>query len=92
MAIEEVRDDIKKVDMEIIKLLARRMELVGMILDEKKRHGLPINDSLQNEQVVKRAMERATELGLDTGAVKDIFLHIIQMSIDKQRELSGKLH
>jgi hypothetical protein len=37
-------------------------------------------------------MERATELGLDTGAVKDIFLHIIQMSIDKQRELSGKLH
>jgi chorismate mutase len=92
MAIEEVRDDIKKVDMELIKLLARRMELVGMILDEKKRHGLPINDSLQNEQVVKRAMERATELGLDTGAVKDIFLHIIQMSIDKQRELSGKLH
>ena len=36
MAIEEIRNDIKKVDMELIKLLAKRMELVGLILDEKK--------------------------------------------------------
>jgi chorismate mutase len=89
MSIEVIRDDIKKVDMELIKLLAKRMELVGFILDEKKRHGLPINDSLQNDQVLKRSMERAIELGLDTGAVKEIFQLIIQMSIDKQHELSG---
>jgi len=89
MTIEEIRNDIKKVDMDLIKLLAKRMELVGFILDEKKRHGLPINDSLQNDQVLKRSMERAIELGLDTGAVKEIFQMIIQMSIDKQHELSG---
>ncbi|HEY3422892.1 MAG TPA: chorismate mutase [Methanocellaceae archaeon] len=89
MSIEEIRNDIKTVDMELIKLLAKRMELVGFILDEKKRHGLPINDSLQNDQVLKRSMERAIELGLDTGAVKEIFQLIIQMSIDKQHELSG---
>lgn len=89
MTIEEIRNDIKKVDMDLIKLLAKRMELVGFILDEKKLHGLPINDSLQNDQVLKRSMERAIELGLDTGAVKEIFQMIIQMSIDKQHELSG---
>ena len=89
MAIEEIRNDIKKVDMEMIKLLAKRMELVGLILDEKKRHNMPINDSLQNDQVLKRSMERALELGIDTGAVKEIFQLIIQMSIDKQHELSG---
>lgn len=89
MTIQAVRDDIRNVDMDMLKLLARRMELVGLILDEKKLQGLPINDSLQNEQVLKRAMERATELGLDPGTVKEIFRLVIQMSIDKQHELSG---
>ena len=89
MSIEEVRNDIKKVDMELIHLLAKRMDLVSLILEEKKRLGLPINDSLQNDQVLKRSMERAIELGLDTGAVKEIFQTVIRMSIDKQHELSG---
>jgi chorismate mutase len=90
MSIEKIRDEVKKVDMEILRLLARRMDLVGRILEEKKRQGMAINDDRQNELVLKRAMEKAVELNLDTAAVKDIFQTIIEMSISRQHELSGE--
>ncbi len=90
MSIEEVRNEVKKVDLEILKLLAKRMELVSQILVVKKRQGIAINDDRQNEQVLKRAMEKATELNLDTGAVREIFQTIIDMSISRQHELSGE--
>lgn len=90
MSIEEIRDEVRKVDLEILRLLAKRMDLVGLILEEKKRQGLAINDDRQNELVLKRAMEKALELNLDVAAVKDIFQAIIDMSISRQHELSGE--
>jgi chorismate mutase len=35
-------------------------------------------------------MEKALELGLDTGAVKELFKIMINMSISRQHELSGE--
>ncbi len=90
MSLEEGRDDVKKVDLEIMRLLAKRMQLAGQIVEIKKKQGMAINDDRQNELVVKRAMEKALELGLDTGAVKEMFRMIINMSISRQHELSGE--
>lgn len=90
MSLEEVRDEVKKVDLEILRLLAKRMQLAGQIVEIKKKQGMAINDDKQNELVVKRAMEKALELGLDTGAVKELFKSIINMSISRQHELSGE--
>lgn len=90
MSLEEVREEVKKVDLEILRLLAKRMQLAGRIVEIKKKEGIAINDDKQNELVVKRAMEKALELGLDTGAVKELFKAIIDMSISRQHELSGE--
>jgi chorismate mutase len=90
MSLEEVREEVRKVDLEILRLLAKRMQLAGQIVEIKKRQGIAINDDRQNELVVKRAMEKALELGLDTGAVKELFKVIIDMSISRQHELSGE--
>jgi chorismate mutase len=90
MSIEEVRNEVKNVDLEILRLLAKRMQLAGRIVEIKKKEGLAINDDRQNELVVKRAMEKALELGLDTAAVKGLFKIIIDMSISRQHELSGE--
>ncbi len=90
MPLEKVRNEVKDVDMEILRLLARRMDLAGQILDIKKKEGLAIKNDPQNELVIKRAMEKALELGLDTGAVKELFRIIIDMSISRQHELSGE--
>jgi len=90
MSMEEVRSEVKNVDLEILGLLAKRMELSGRVLEEKKKTGQSINDERQNEVVLQRAMEKATELGLDTAAVKSLFKIIIDMSISRQHELSGE--
>ena len=90
MSLEDVRDEVKKVDLEILRLLAKRMQLAGQIVEIKKKQGLSINDDKQNELVIKRAMEKALELGLDTGAVKELFTIMIRMSISRQHELSGE--
>ncbi len=90
MSIEAVRDEVKNVDLEILRLLAKRMELSGLILNEKKKHGMAINDDRQNDLVLKRAMEKALELNLDPAAVREMFKIIVGMSISRQHELSGE--
>ena len=40
--------------------------------------------------VLSRAMDLATELDLDAGAVKSIFETLILMSVNKQHELQGR--
>jgi chorismate mutase len=90
MTLEKVREEISQIDEEMIRLLARRMELAGLILEEKRKRGMPINDDRQNELVLKRAMERATELNIDPAGVKEIFSILIRMSIDRQHEMAGE--
>lgn len=90
MSIEEIRDNIKDVDERILKLLAERMALVDLILEEKKKAHMEINNEKQNDLVIKRAMERASEMNLDPGAVREVFNIIIRMSIARQREMAGK--
>lgn len=90
MTLEQVREEISRVDDEMLRLLARRMELAGLVLEEKRKLGMPISDDRQNDLVLKRAMERATELNVDPSGVKEIFTILIRMSIDRQREMAGK--
>ncbi len=90
IALEQVRKEISEIDDEMIRLLARRMELAGRVLEEKRKLGMPISDDRQNDLVLKRAMDRATELNIDPAGVKEIFTILIRMSIDRQREMAGK--
>jgi chorismate mutase len=90
MTVEKVREEISSVDEDILLLLARRMELASLILEEKRKRGMPINDERQNDLVLKRAMERAIELNVDPGAVKEVFSILIRMSIDRQHEMAGE--
>jgi chorismate mutase len=90
MSLDKVREEISEIDDELLRLMARRMELAGEVLIEKRKHGMPISDDRQNELVLKRAMGRATELNVDPAGVKEIFTILIRMSIDRQREMAGE--
>ena len=71
-------------------LLDRRVNLAEKVLESKRINGTSINDRKQNEVVINRALNAATELNLDVGSVKAIFEILIRMSIERQNELSGK--
>ena len=88
--LKDVRAEIQKIDDQIIELIAKRTGLAEKVLDAKKRGRVEINDEEQNRAVLKRAVEAATERGMDAGAVKRIYEVLIEMSIERQRELSGR--
>ncbi|MGB9939489.1 chorismate mutase [Methanosarcina sp.] len=88
--LETVRKEIGEIDREILALINRRVSLAERILESKRINGTSINDQKQNEVVINRALNAATELNLDLGSIKAIFEILIRMSIERQNELSGK--
>jgi chorismate mutase len=85
-----VRKEIKAIDRDIIDLIAKRTNMAKEVLEAKKHEGKPINDESQNQAVMERVTNIATECGLDAKEVKDVFKILINMSIERQHELSGE--
>lgn len=88
--LEAVRKEIEEIDREILSLIDKRVNLAERVLESKRINGTSINDRKQNEVVINRALNTATELNLDLGSIKEIFEILIRMSIERQNELSGK--
>jgi len=90
MGLSDVREQIERIDSEILKLVAERTDLAGTVLELKRASGKKIEDRVQEQVVLNRAIDYAIELCLDTGAIKQIFEILIRMSIERQHELSGE--
>jgi chorismate mutase len=88
--LESVRKEIEEIDREILALIDRRVNLAERILESKRINGTSINDQKQNEVVINRALNAATELNLDLGSIKAGFEIVIRLSIERQNELSGR--
>jgi chorismate mutase len=89
MRLVEHRMEVEEIDDKIIKLIQQRMEASKKIFQAKKMEGIGISDPEQEKLVLSRAMDQATELNLDAGAIRDIFKILIKMSLQKQQELQG---
>jgi chorismate mutase len=89
MGLAEHRREVAEIDERIIDLIQQRVEISKRIFWAKKMEGLSISDPEQERLVLRRAADLAIELGLDAGAVSDIFRILICMSLQKQRELNG---
>jgi chorismate mutase len=90
MSLEDLRADVERLDQEIIRLIGDRVRLAEDIFEAKRDLGAGIEDKNQEMLVMKRALDMATELGLDPGAIKEIFATLIRMSLEKQHELLGE--
>ena len=90
MGLQEHRSEIEQIDEQIIRLIYRRIGISKKIFESKRAEGKPISDPEREKKVLSRAMDLATELNLDIGAVKSIFETLITMSVNKQHELQGK--
>lgn len=91
-SIEDVREEIRKIDDVIIQMIADRVNLAEKVLKAKKMDNLEINDEKQNEIVLKRVVESAVKNGLDVDIVREIFVKLIEMNIKKQYELLNKIN
>ncbi|AGB01161.1 chorismate mutase [Methanoregula formicica] len=89
MSLDHVRNEIAKVDRDIIALIAKRQELAKRVAAIKIREGIAIHDGRQSQKVLVSVFDRAVESKIDPVAVQKIFEILITMSEERQRECSG---
>ncbi|WOX56603.1 MULTISPECIES: chorismate mutase [unclassified Methanoculleus] len=89
MSLDAARDEIRKIDEEIIDLVAERQRLAAEIVRLKQENGLSIRDEAQRRAVLDRAFSYAAESRIDPVAVRKIFEVLVEMNEERQRECSG---
>lgn len=84
--LEELRNEIRTIDREIVEQIAQRTYVAESIAAVKREHGLPTTDESQEESVMQRAGENAEQFGVDANLVKAIFRLLIELNKVEQRE------
>jgi len=83
---EELRDEIRSIDQEIVEKIAQRTYVADTIAQVKAEQGLPTTDEDQEQAVMDRAGHNAEQFGVDANLVKAIFRLLIELNKVEQRE------
>jgi chorismate mutase len=86
MDLDELRDEIRSIDQEIVERIAQRTYVAESIAAVKREKGLPTTDESQEEAVMERAGANAQQFDVDANLVKAIFRLLIELNKVEQRE------
>ncbi|WP_290818090.1 chorismate mutase [Halovivax sp.] len=86
MDLDELREEIREIDHDIVQLIARRTYVADTIAQVKEAEDLPTTDEQQEERVMERAGENADRFDVDSNLVKAIFRLLIELNKVHQRE------
>ncbi|MEX1257098.1 MAG: chorismate mutase [Gemmatimonadota bacterium] len=75
--LDRLREQISEVDERLIRTIGERRDLVLQVGRIKEILGIPVLDPGREAQVVRGAVERAREFGLDEEMTRDVFWRII---------------
>ena len=90
MGLDELRDEIRKKDLEIIKLISERVDLAKQIGMTKFEQGLPIRNVEVEKKVIARYVEEGAKYQLSEGSMESIAKAAIQEAIDAEARLIKK--
>ncbi len=82
----EARNEIDRIDAEIVRLLAVRVGVVLQAAHIKRLVGMPFVDEEREAAIVQNAAERAEDFGLPKKPVKKIFAQILKISALSQAQ------
>jgi chorismate mutase-like protein len=85
LRLETLRREIAAADDELVRLLARRLELAVEIGAIKSRLGLPVLDPAREAEVVRRAAAGARDHGIDAELVRAVLWRVIDHARELQR-------
>ena len=74
------REEIERIDNEIVTLLARRLVLGKRTGELKRIAGMPILDPTREAAVIRRVATAARDAGLPPEPVREVFWQIVGMS------------
>jgi len=89
--LEEYRQQIRKINTELLHLLKKRLDVVKKIGELKKREGIPIRDIKTEDRQVQELTAYGKELELDGDFVEDIFRRIIAYAVEFQKKMENRL-
>jgi len=78
--LERLRGEIEQVDAEIVRLIARRVEIARSIGEAKRAAGLPTLDPAREAQLLRRIGTLAREAGLEPEELRAVFWQLISMT------------
>lgn len=84
--LKDVRERIDAVDRELVALLARRAQLVKDAARVKTEHGLPFPDPERESSMLTTRREWASQAGLNTRALDDVFRAVLRVTRDSALE------
>jgi chorismate mutase/prephenate dehydratase len=82
--LKELRQRLNQVDDDMVRLLAKRLETVGLIAKEKAGSTQAIRDPEREREVLARVETLAQSLGLSAPLARKIFSEIISYSVSRQ--------
>src|SRR2546423_8414116 len=82
--LKELRQKLDQVDEEIVRLIARRLETVGLIGKEKAERTAGLRDQERERAVLARVEAVAQSLGVSGPLARKIFSEIITHSLSRQ--------
>ncbi|HEX8943306.1 MAG TPA: chorismate mutase [Gemmatimonadaceae bacterium] len=74
------REEIERIDNQIVELLAKRLALGKRTGDLKRLAGLPILDPTREAAVIRRVTGVARDAGLPSEPIREVFWQIVGMS------------
>lgn len=78
--LDDVRLAIDRLDDAVVSLIGERLQLARLAGDFKRTSGRLARDTRREAEVIRRAAQRARELGVDDERVRDIFWRLIDLS------------
>ncbi len=84
MNLTNLRDEIDKVDKELLKLFIRRMNLVTNIAEIKRENGLPIFNKERETEIIRR-------ISAETPKFNDEAAEFFQNIMDISKKIQAKL-
>jgi chorismate mutase/prephenate dehydratase len=85
--IDDLRKEIDQIDVQLVKILAKRMELSSEIGREKEAAGIKVHQKTREVAVLDSAKLLANSLGLSEDLVTDIYALIFNESRRLQTNL-----
>ncbi len=84
--LDDLREDLGRVDAEILALVARRLAIAGQIGRAKQASGAATRDFAQEKEVLLRARAAAVEWGFEPLVAEELTRALIHASLTRQEE------
>jgi chorismate mutase / prephenate dehydrogenase len=79
-ALDQLREQIDRIDQQLVDLLAQRRRVVEQVTHVKQQHDLPTFHPAREENLISARRAQATQAGLDPDYVEDLFRTVLRHS------------